>query len=93
MGLIPTGWYPNSVSVSRTGWMYVANAKSPTGPNPDWCYGYGPTSFQPNCFPANQYNPQRTKAGLQSFPDSQRRATAAIDGASGDQQPFLLDRK
>ncbi len=68
VGLIPTGWYPNSVSVSRTGWMYVANAKSPTGPNPDWCYGYGPTSFQPNCCPANQYNPQRTKAGLQSFP-------------------------
>jgi hypothetical protein len=68
VGLIPTGWYPNSVSVGRTGWMYVANAKSPTGPNPDWCYGYGPTIFQPNCFPANQYNPQRTKAGLQSFP-------------------------
>lgn len=69
VGLIPTGWYPNSVSVNSTGtWMYVANAKSPTGPNPDWCYGYGPTSFEPNCFPANQYNPQRTKAGLQSFP-------------------------
>jgi DNA-binding beta-propeller fold protein YncE len=69
VGLIPTGWYPNSVSVNATGtWMYVANAKSPTGPNPDWCYGYGPTSFEPNCFPANQYNPQQTKAGLQSFP-------------------------
>ena len=67
--LIPTGWYPNSVSVNATGtWMYVANAKSPTGANPDWCYGYGPTSFEPNCFPFNQYNPQRTKAGLQSFP-------------------------
>lgn len=68
VALIPTGWYPNSVSVGRSGWMYVANAKSPTGPNLDWCYGYGPTIFQPNCFPANQYNPQRTKAGLQSFP-------------------------
>jgi len=69
VGLIPTGWYPNSVSVNAAGtWMYVANAKSPTGANPDWCYGYGPTSFEPNCFPANQYNPQRTKAGLQSFP-------------------------
>ena len=68
VGLIPTGWYPNSVSVGHSGWMYVANAKSPTGANPDWCYGYGPTSFQPNCFPVNQYNPQRTKAVLQSFP-------------------------
>jgi len=36
-GLIPTGWYPNSVSINAAGtWMYVANAKSPTGPNPDW---------------------------------------------------------
>jgi DNA-binding beta-propeller fold protein YncE len=69
IGLIPTGWYPNSVSVNATGtWMYVANAKSPTGANPDWCYGYGPTTFEPSCFPSNQYNPQRTKAGLQSFP-------------------------
>jgi hypothetical protein len=54
VGLIPTGWYPNSVSVNAAGtWMYVANAKSPTGANPDWCYGYGPTLFEPNCFPAN----------------------------------------
>ena len=69
IGLIPTGWYPNSVSVNAAGtWMYVANAKSPTGANPDWCYGYGPTSFEPNCFATNQYNPERTKAGLQSFP-------------------------
>lgn len=68
-GLIPTGWYPNSVSINSAGtWMYVTNAKSPTGANPDWCYGYGPVLFQPNCFPSNQYNPQRTKAGLQSFP-------------------------
>jgi DNA-binding beta-propeller fold protein YncE len=68
-GLIPTGWYPNSVSLNAAGtWIYVANAKSPTGANPDWCYGYGPTSFVPNCFPSNQYNPQQTKAGLQSFP-------------------------
>ena len=69
IGLIPTGWYPNSVSIDGTGsWMYVANAKSPTGPNPDWCYGYGPANFLPNCFPTNQYNPQQTKAGLQTFP-------------------------
>lgn len=69
IGLIPTGWYPNSVSVNATGtWMYVANSKSPTGPNLDWCYGNGPTAYEPNCFAANEYNPQLTKAGLQSFP-------------------------
>jgi DNA-binding beta-propeller fold protein YncE len=74
VGLIPTGWYPNSVSFSGDGsWVYVANAKSPTGANPLWCYGgYGPPG-SPNCNPSNEYNPQLTKAGLQSFP----RPTAA----------------
>ncbi|MBI3785968.1 MAG: beta-propeller fold lactonase family protein [Deltaproteobacteria bacterium] len=69
VGLIPTGWYPSSVSFSADGtWAYVVNMKSPTGANPGWCYGYGPSDFVPDCFPANQYNPQLTKAGLQSFP-------------------------
>jgi YVTN family beta-propeller protein len=69
VGLIPTGWYPNSVSFSGDGnTVYVVNGKSPTGPNPGWCYGgYGPPN-SPNCNPSNQYNPQLTKAGLQSFP-------------------------
>ena len=80
VGLIPTGWYPNSVSLN---WypnsaafsaansvnMYVVNGKSPTGPNPDSCYGgYGPGPPAKNCMTANEYNPQRTKAGLASFP-------------------------
>jgi DNA-binding beta-propeller fold protein YncE len=35
IGRIPTGWYPNSVSVSRDGQkLYVVNAKSNSGPNP-----------------------------------------------------------
>ncbi len=72
VGLIPTGWYPNSASIVSVGgnaapYVYVANQKSPTGANPQWCYGYGPPN-SPNCNPANQYNPQLTKAGLQSFP-------------------------
>ena len=67
-GLVPTGWYPNSVSVSNDGlWLYVANAKSPTGPNPDYCYSNGPSGYF-NCRPSQEYNPQRTKAGLQSIP-------------------------
>ena len=68
MGLIPTGWYPNSVSISKDGsWAYVVNSKSPTGPNINWCYGFGPSTY-PTCMPANEYNPQVTKAGLLSFP-------------------------
>ncbi|MGD0015274.1 MAG: bifunctional YncE family protein/alkaline phosphatase family protein, partial [Bryobacteraceae bacterium] len=76
VGLIPTGWYPNSVSLVsfrgpndiNTVHVYVVNAKSPTGANPEWCYGGGGPPNSPNCEPSNQYNPQRTKAGLQSFP-------------------------
>jgi len=70
IGLIPTGWYPNSVSFNRDASMlYVVNGKSPTGANPDWCYGgYGPGPPAKNCMTANEYNPQLTKATLQSLP-------------------------
>jgi len=68
VGLIPTGWYPNSVSFSVDGkWIYVINGKSPTGANPDMYYSYGPPTHQ-NGYASNQYNPQLIKAGLQSFP-------------------------
>ena len=68
VGLIPTGWYPNSVSLSNDGaWAYAVNSKSPTGANPNWCYNYGPTGYY-SCAAANEYNPQLTKAGLLSFP-------------------------
>jgi DNA-binding beta-propeller fold protein YncE len=68
VGLIPTGWYPNSVSLSNDGsWAYAVNMKSPTGANPDECYAYGPTGY-PTCMPSGEYNPQLTKAGLLSFP-------------------------
>ena len=68
VGLIPTGWYPNSVSFSPDGkWAYVVNGKSPTGADPTWCYGYGPPGY-PSCETMNEWNPQMTKAGLQSFP-------------------------
>ena len=68
VGYIPTGWYPNSVSFSNDGkWVYVVNGKSPTGPNPEFCYFNGPPTY-PNCFPSQEYNPQRIKAGLQTIP-------------------------
>jgi DNA-binding beta-propeller fold protein YncE len=81
-GLIPTGWYPNSVSFGPTvnspngHWAYVVNAKSPTGPNPGFCYSVAtlPGTIPPqlgehkNCHSSEEYNPQLTKAGFQSFP-------------------------
>ncbi len=70
IGLIPTGWYPTSVTFDPTGsWARVINLKSPTGPNKEFCYSSG-SPFPPKpltCFPANEYNPQTTKAGLQNF--------------------------
>ena len=35
-GLVPTGWYPNSVSAA-SGMLYVVNGRSNAGPNPVGC--------------------------------------------------------
>ncbi len=62
MGLIPTGWYPTSVSFSGDGsYVYVLNYKSPTGRND------GNSSVPDNCG-TNCYDLQLIKAGLQIFP-------------------------
>jgi DNA-binding beta-propeller fold protein YncE len=71
IGLIPTAWYPNSVSVSHDGRMlYVVNGKSNAGPNPEGCRDT--TSIAPEalakCTAANQYMWQLHKAGLLSVP-------------------------
>ncbi len=72
VGLIPSGWYPNSATFSRDGkTVYVVNAKSPTGANPGFCYSGGPSMHgdaAPSCLSQNQYNPQLIKAGFQSYP-------------------------
>jgi YVTN family beta-propeller protein len=69
-GLIPTGLYPTTVSTTRDGsYMYVANFKSPTGPNPGNCHGQGQNGkTAAECNATNQYDLQLIKAGLQSFP-------------------------
>ena len=67
-GLIPTGWYPTSVSTNADGsYLYVVNAKSPTGPNPGNCHG-ATAALANACAGTNQYDLQLIKAGLQSFP-------------------------
>ena len=77
-GLIPTGWYPNSVSFNAAGtYAYVVNGKSPTGANPDWYYSYGPPTHR-NGYAANEYNPQLVKAGLQAFPLPNRAQLATL---------------
>jgi len=71
LGLIPTGWYPNSVSLSRNGAiLYVVNGKSNTGPVPHACRDN--PSIAPGsdaaCNAANQYVWQVTKAGFLTLP-------------------------
>jgi len=70
-GLIPTGWYPHSVSVSADGRrLYVVNGKSVAGPNPKGCRTQMATSGPQliACRGKNQYILQLTRAGLLSLP-------------------------
>lgn len=58
LGLLPTQFYPTSVSVSGDGrYLYVVNEKNPAGPN-----------LQEPDAASNQYIFQIEKAGLLSFP-------------------------
>jgi YVTN family beta-propeller protein len=79
VGLIPTGWYPQSVSVSRDGRMlYDVNSKSNPGPNPL----YDGTPLPAERFRAhqiaNQYILQLEKAGLQALPVPDRAELARL---------------
>jgi DNA-binding beta-propeller fold protein YncE len=69
--LIPTGWYPSAVATSADGErLFVANRKSPPGPNPQGCSPELATyRGQPDaCGAANQYVLQLEKAGLLDLP-------------------------
>jgi YVTN family beta-propeller protein len=79
VGLIPTGWYPQSVSISRDGRMlYDVNSKSNPGPNPP----YDGTPVPADLFRArqipNQYILQLEKAGLQALPVPDRAELARL---------------
>ncbi|MGH9730117.1 MAG: hypothetical protein ACRD4A_00345, partial [Candidatus Acidiferrales bacterium] len=70
-GLIPTGWYPSSVSVSRDGKMlYVVNEKSVPGPNPGGCRDTRGTARDAldNCHGQNEYILQLNKGGFETIP-------------------------
>ena len=74
LGLVPTGRYPTSVSVSSDGAeIYVLNAKSTdAGPNPDSVGVFQTYLFEERINPgnaANQYLFQFLKGGLLSFPN------------------------
>ena len=70
-GLIPTGWYPNAVSVNRAGTtLYIANGKGVAGPNPKNCRAS--TSIKKgdddDCKSSNNYILQLIRGGLLTAP-------------------------
>ena len=70
VGLIPTGWYPTAVAVRPDGRLFVVNAKSLPGPNPNGCrdtLGTAPEA-EAACQDNNQYVWQLQKAGFLVLP-------------------------
>jgi DNA-binding beta-propeller fold protein YncE len=70
-GLIPTAWYPDSVSTSVDGkLLFVVNSKSIPGPNPTNCRGDGKAPNAPPCVrgPGDQYVLFLEKASLWTAP-------------------------
>ncbi len=70
VGLIPTGWYPTSISVNKSGAMlYVVNGKSMPGPNPKACRKTFTTASDDRpCAAAGQYILQLEKGGFAAVP-------------------------
>jgi DNA-binding beta-propeller fold protein YncE len=72
IGLIPTAWYPNAISVSRDEkFLYVVNAKSNAGPNPGACRNNFAKSGDRPCALAQQYVWQLEKGALAVIPRPQ----------------------
>ena len=77
MGLIPTGWYPQSIIVSRDGkTLYDVNSKSDPGPNLRYDGVSMPQAIFREHQAANQYILQLEKAGLQAIPVPNRQQLA-----------------
>jgi YVTN family beta-propeller protein len=70
VGLVPTAWYPTSVSVSKNGAMlYVVNGKSMPGPNPKACRKTFTTNSDDRpCAATGEYILQLEKGGFAVVP-------------------------
>ncbi len=93
-GLIPTGWYPSSVSVSRDGKMlYVANSKSVPGPNPDGCRRT--TSIARDaldaCHAQNEYILQLNKGGFEVIPTPPENELASLTKQVAENDHYVSD--
>ena len=98
-GLIPTGWYPDAVAVSKAGdKLYVVNGKSPPGPNPGGCRNsLAIQHADAGCRPNNQYVWQLEKAGLLSLPTpagpALAKLTAQVDTNNQEDPEVSAERR
>ena len=88
-GLIPTGWYPSSVSASADGKMlYVVNTRSVPGPNPDGCRNTSSIArgALDECYGQNEYILQLDKGGFETIPtpDAQELSSLTKQVAEND---------
>jgi YVTN family beta-propeller protein len=69
-GLVPTGWYPNSVSTGADGAMlYIVNGRSDPGPNPQGCAHANIEPMKAGaCQATNRYILQLSHAGFLALP-------------------------
>ena len=93
IGLIPTAWQPNDVSVRRDGRaLYVVNGKSPAGPNPLNCMHVKHDS--PGCdatrqlHAGNQYVWQVTTGGIAAIPIPDRDTLKRLTAVAADNNGF-----
>ena len=95
-GLIPTGWYPSSVSVSADGkTLYVVNTKSVPGPDPEGCRTT--TSIArgalDSCYAANEYILQLNKGGFEVVPTPQASALDGLTKQVAENDHYVTDAK
>ena len=93
-GLIPTGWYPSSVSVSKDGKMlYVTDTKSVPGPNPEGCRNT--TSKErgalDHCYAQNEYILQLNKGGFETIPTPGAEELASLTKQVAENDHYVSD--
>src|SRR5579872_548671 len=93
-GLIPTGWYPSSVSVSKDGKMlYVTDTKSVPGPNPEGCRNT--TSKErgalDRCYAENEYILQLNKGGFETIPTPGAQELASLTKQVAENDHYVSD--
>ena len=93
-GLIPTGWYPSSVSVSADGKMlYVVNTRSVPGPNPDGCRNTTSTAKDSldECHGQNEYILQLDKGGFETIPTPDPQELSSLTKQVAENDHYVSD--